>query len=278
MWLRWVVSNLVHQVAEEQVRQVVDKARQAARATRRQSPQASSESQDESAAANAADDEPPGAEPSAVDLVVVFALGLESGGLVDHMSDVVTTRCATFVERVGTLQGERRLVVCETGVGSAAAAQAMEDILAVYRPRWIVSAGFAAALDASLRRGHILMAQELVDAQQQSLEVGFAIDPAVVASNRSLHVGRLLTVDTMLRERDEKERLGREFQAQACDMETMAVAQVCRRHAVRFLSVRIISDQLDDTLPVEIEHMMGQQTMAGKLGAATGRYGAGRVV
>ena len=73
----------------------------------------------------------------------------------------------------------------------------------------------------------------------------------------------------LVRQRDEKEQLAAEFGAVACDMETMAVAQVCRRRQVRFLSVRIISDGLDDRLPPEVEHMLDQQSLAGKLGAAT---------
>ena len=37
----------------------------------------------------------------------------------------------------------------------------------------------------------------------------------------------------------------------------------------RFLSVRIISDGLDDRLPPEVERMLDQHSLAGKLGAAT---------
>jgi adenosylhomocysteine nucleosidase len=63
--------------------------------------------------------------------------------------------------------------------------------------------------------------------------------------------------------------LAAEFGAIACDMETMAVAQVCRRRHVRFLAVRVISDGLDDRLPPEMERMLDQRSLAGKLGAAT---------
>jgi adenosylhomocysteine nucleosidase len=207
--------------------------------------------------------------PARWDVVVVFALGLESGGLMDRMRNVVTTRCATFVEREGELE-DRRLLVCETGVGCAAAARATEDIIAVHHPRWIISTGFAASLEMSVRRGHIIMPAELVDTGNERLGVGFRLEEAVAAAHPALHTGRLLTIDKLVRDREEKEQLGREFSAQACDMETMAVAQVCRRHDVRFLSVRVISDQLDDQLPPEIERMLGQRTIAAKLGAATG--------
>ena len=53
-------------------------------------------------------------------------------------------------------------------------------------------------------------------------------------------------------------------------METLAVADVCRREKVRFLSVRVISDALDDELPQEIERLLDQKSLASKLGAAAG--------
>ena len=49
----------------------------------------------------------------------------------------------------------------------------------------------------------------------------------------------------------------------------MAVAEVCRRHRTRFLSVRVISDALDDQLPPELERLVNHSSIAGKLGAAT---------
>ena len=53
-------------------------------------------------------------------------------------------------------------------------------------------------------------------------------------------------------------------------METFAVAKACAAAGRRLLSVRIISDAVDDELPPEIEHLLHQKTLAGKLGAAAG--------
>ena len=54
------------------------------------------------------------------EVVLLFALGLESGGLVDRMTDVVTTECPAFVEHLGLLDG-RPVMIAESGVGRAAA-------------------------------------------------------------------------------------------------------------------------------------------------------------
>jgi adenosylhomocysteine nucleosidase len=170
---------------------------------------------------------------------------------------------------VGILGG-KRFVVAESGVGRAAAGRATEDVIKIHRPRWVVSAGFAGALVSDLHRGHMLMADSVMDEQRRPLEVGFRISRDDLAASPGLHVGRLLTVDQVIRHGAEKEALAKQYEAVACDMETIAVAQTCRRRRVGFLSVRIISDALDDTLPPEIERMLEQPNWAAKLGAATG--------
>lgn len=256
MWLRWVVSNLLHQMAEEKVRHVVDQARHLVEPTLRGKSSTTTE-------ADAQTQLPP------PHVALVFALALESGGLVDRMTNVVAMNCPAFLERTGTL-GATRLVVAESGVGCAAAEQATEDVIKLHRPQWIVSTGFASALTASLRRGHILMADTILDQRHHGLEVGFRIPATTLSATPGLHVGSLLTVDRLIRDAAEKESLAEEFGAVACDMETAAVARACQRRRVKFLSVRIITDELSDTLPPEVERMLDQQTWAAKLGAATG--------
>ncbi|NLX54600.1 MAG: hypothetical protein GXY58_05765 [Planctomycetaceae bacterium] len=253
MWLRWVVTNLLNEMAEEKVQQAVERAKHFVQTARRPEP-----GQDLLGNGVAA---PP-------DVALVFALGLESGGLVDRATHVVTTECPAFVERLGELDG-RRVLIAESGVGQQAARRATEDLIKIHRPQWVVAAGFAGALVPALKYGHILMADSIVDSARRRLDVGFRIAPQVTAANPSLHVGRLLSVDQLVRQRADKERLAAEFDAVACDMETMAIAHVCRERQVRFLAVRIITDGLDDRLPPEVEHMLDQQSLAGKLGAAT---------
>lgn len=258
MWLRWVVTNLISQVAEDKMRQVVDHAKNAVEPALQRHVQPAEEGSEKQQSEHEA---PRGA--------VLFAVGLESGGLAARMSDVSTTRCTTFFERTGQLDS-RRLAVCDTGEGYESAARATQDIIKRHQPEWIVSAGFASALTPALQRGNILMANSLVDQHQDVLDVGFQMDPKNLENTPSLRVGRLLTVDKLITQRQQKEKLAADYDAIACDLETMAVARACRAQQVRFLSVRIISDELDDKLPKEIESMLGQQSVAGKLGVAAG--------
>lgn len=236
MMLRWMVSNLLRQAAQEQLRNAVTGAMPG-------------EPQPE------ADDASVPLPPAEV--VVVFALGIESGGLVDKLQDRVTTRCHSHVEHRGQIGG-RHVLVAESGVGQQAAGGVTADVIRLHEPNWVISAGFAGALRPELRRGHILMADEVADDAGNKLSIGLSVDRATIEATPALHLGRLLTVDRLIRTRAQKEQLGEEQAALACDMETLAVARACQQAGAKFMSVRIISDSIEDELPKEIEQMLAQ--------------------
>jgi adenosylhomocysteine nucleosidase len=64
--------------------------------------------------------------------------------------------------------------------------------------------------------------------------------------------------------------LGQQHEALAVDMESMAVADVCRQEQVRCLSIRVISDAVDQALPKDIDYLVTRKTLAGRIGAAAG--------
>jgi len=242
MLFRTVVNHFLRQTAEEKIREAVNK---------------SGKKQDAS----------PDKEIPPCDVAFIFALSFESGGFVDLLSDVVTTRCHSFLEYTAQLN-KQRIVVVDSGVGCDSARIAAEELITVHRPKWIISAGFAGGLQDELRCGHILMANKIVDCHGKQLSVGMNIDSQTIAGSKSLHSGRLLTVDHLVQKETEKRALGKKYDALACDMETMAVAEVCQQQKVRFLSVRIISDAVNDTLPPEVARLLNQKTFASKMGAA----------
>jgi adenosylhomocysteine nucleosidase len=196
---------------------------------------------------------------------VVFALPIEAGGLVDRLAGAIGTHGAGFVAREGGLDG-RRVVIVESGAGQTRAAQATEALILGHRPRWIVSAGFAGGLDERVKQGDILMADAIADTSGRELAIDFKLGEA----SPRVHVGRLLTVDRVIRDPAEKRALGRQHRALAVDMESLAVAEVCSREKVRFLSVRVIIDDVERTLPRDIDLLVNKQTTAGRLGAAAG--------
>ena len=150
--------------------------------------------------------------------------------------------------REGTLD-DHCVVLMQSGPGRPNAARATEALIDGHRPKLVISAGFAGGLDVRLHRGDIVWVDGLVDEAGEQYETERRRLPAALAEAKDCFVGRLLTVDRIIRLPDEKLALGRQYAALACDMESIAVAEVCRRREVPFLAVRVINDAADDLLP-----------------------------
>lgn len=262
MLLRWLVQNYLREAAEGKVREVISGVVQ-----REPSQRAAAKTEEQSGD----DGEVASGEPGIVpcEAAFLFGSGLEAGGLIDALKSSETSRHAHGTEHAGKLDG-REVVIVESGVGGKAAARAARETIKFYEPRWVISAGFAAALHEDLRRGHVLMADEVASPAGEKLAIGIKLDPHVAEATRGLHVGRLLTIDNVIRKPAERRQLFEQHQVLACDMETFAIAAACRDVGAKLISVRLITDGVDDELPPEIEHLLAQKTIAAKIGATAG--------
>ncbi|MBN2579790.1 MAG: hypothetical protein JXB10_12445 [Pirellulales bacterium] len=218
---------------------------------------------------------------------VLFALGAEAGGLEDLLSGLVTIRGENFAAKEGGWKG-RRVVVVRTGPGREAAAAAAETVIDGHRPQWMISAGFAGGLDPAIARYAILMADQIgcesgewLRIDNSPLPMGEGQGVRANLPNNSPHpnplprgegttIGKLLTLDRVVRSPEEKKELFEKSGAIAADMETYAVAEVCRRREVPLLSARIILDVAEETLPPDVERLLRQPSEAARWGAALG--------
>ena len=218
-----------------------------------------------------AGDEPPAGPPPPCDVGLVFALGIEAGGTLDLLEGVVKIRGHEFVAYEGAIAG-RRVVLIEAGPGREKAARATEALIDGHQPAWVISAGFAGGLVDGLARNDLFVPNSVAwqdssadPPRDERLAIDVKMPPAP-----HLHIGRLLTVDAVVRTADDKRGLASAHEAQAVDMETFAIAAACQARKTRFFSVRVISDEVGDELPPEIEHLLHQETLSGRLGAAAG--------
>ena len=132
MWLRWVVSNLLNEMAEEKVQHVVERAKHLVQTAR--GPRARCRIRRRR--------EP--TRPRRRWRCCLPSVWNRADWSIARR-DVVTTECPAFVEHIGLLDG-RPVMIAESGVGQPAAAQATEDLIKIHHPQWIVSTGFAGAL------------------------------------------------------------------------------------------------------------------------------------
>ncbi len=232
--LRWIVTNWLRNQATQAARKAVQQA------------------------AGSNDQQP------ACDIGIVMALAIEAGGLLDQMQSVTKTRSTNWVIYQGRWQG-RGVALIVAGVGREQAAQATQALIAGHQPSWIIATGFSGGLQPGLKHGDLVVADHVALTDQRCLAINLQLPP-----RPGLYVGRIVTVDQVLRSPVEKQQLGASTDAWAVDMESFAVAEVCQREKLRFLAIRVISDTCDQTLPPEIANLIDQRSAAGRLGAAAG--------
>lgn len=199
------------------------------------------------------------------DIGIVHATAMETSRLLDRCDRVRKYLADDLVFR-GGFYYDARIAFAQCGMGCRPARKATQALLDAHAPKWVLSVGFSGALISELRVGDVVVGNSLMNesGDELRLDLKMADDP-----KRGLRVGRLLTVDRIVRTIDEKRALAERHQALAVDMESYVVAELCREAKVRFMAVRVISDDLSADLPPEILTMVGP-TGAVRLGAALG--------
>jgi adenosylhomocysteine nucleosidase len=207
--------------------------------------------------------------PVPADVGIIAALPIEVAPFQARFRNVrkYTTPRHTIVE--GDCGG-KLVALIVAGVGGPSARRGAEILLAGHRPRWLVSAGFAGALDPDLRCNDSLLVTSLVteDATAPGLEIDLSLPDSPEGRPR-VRSGRLVTVSRIIRTAAEKADLRARSRADAVDMESYPIAALGAERGVRFLGVRVISDEAGTDLPPEVLTILGP-TGSFRLGAAVG--------
>ena len=150
---------------------------------------------------------------------------------------------------LGMLNGVR-VVLFRTGVGRLRAREIIRIFFEHFEPGFFISAGFGGALTPDLKVGDIVLATDICEVQSGRCDWQGIIPP--LNNEVQYRQGRLITADEMIIYGRDKAKLGEDHQAIVVDMETSAVAGLCRRRDVPMTSVRVISDLVNEDLPPEI--------------------------
>jgi adenosylhomocysteine nucleosidase len=168
--------------------------------------------------------------------------------------------------RMGRL-GDRDAVLVASGFGKVSAAATVTTLLERFDVTSIVFTGVAGGLDPSLKRGDVVVADELAqhDFDASPIFPPFVIpsldmaripaDPTLAdravaaagAAGAAVNRGLVLSGDRFIDSSADRDRLRVLFpDALAVEMEGAAVAQVCAERAVPFAVIRAISDTADE--------------------------------
>jgi adenosylhomocysteine nucleosidase len=131
-----------------------------------------------------------------------------------------------------------------------------------YRPKALIFAGFAGALDPALRVGDVLLADEVVDGAGGRWPTTW---PGVLPESHwepPLHRGRLLSTPQLIATPDEKAHLAKTHQAWAVDMESAVFAERCTGAGVPFGCLRAVSDDAATSLSPALVHLLSAGRVA----------------
>ena len=181
----------------------------------------------------------------------------------------------------GTYEG-KRLTLALSGMGKVQAAAATQTLISKYKPDAIMSCGTAGSLHPAYHIGDVVIAEKTVQhdygfllpdtfvpfgfriktADKTTFVKEFSADVTLLNLAKSLgnpqeqiSYGILLTGDQVILSSGKRQALVEQFGAVAVDMESAAIAQVAYTYAVPFLAVRGISDQADETFPLDFSKL-----------------------
>ena len=178
-------------------------------------------------------------------VALAFALPAESSDFIRLLTKPVIHTHEGLKSIRGQIHG-RPVAVFHTGVGEKNCRTQIEKFLHRSRPTYLISAGFAGALNPELQIGDLLLSENFSSPE-------LLRSPNFDCAENGLLVGKLMTVPKVIVSNSERERWAVESDAVAVDMETKFIAAACAIHRVPMLSLRVISDTPSEPLPAPPE-------------------------
>lgn len=202
-------------------------------------------------------------------LGIIGAMDEEVVNIKELLSDVEITKKAGMEFYKGKLDG-KDVVIVRSGIGKVNAGICAQILVDVFNVSAIINTGIAGSLHAEINIGDIVLSSDTlqhdVDATGFGYEVGviprmetsvFEADKnlvelagkccAKVCTNINTYVGRVVSGDQFISDKNKKEWLFSTFKGYCTEMEGAGIAQAAYLNKVPFLIIRAISDKADDS-------------------------------
>lgn len=181
---------------------------------------------------------------SSTDVSILFALPEEAAPFLKHNTDLPSFSIS--------------------GMGPANSAHAAKQLLESAPGKSLLICGFAGSLSPALVPGSFIVAQRVCStapgaisyANNDSKLMSRAVS-AFRAARQEWEAMPLVSADHVVITAAEKQQLASQTMAGAVDMETAAAVAVADKQGVPWLAVRVITDGVDDTLPLDFNTFVG---------------------
>lgn len=216
-------------------------------------------------------------------MVCVGVIGAEIEeieALINQMKDKEEKTLAGMTFYRGVLWDQETVVV-RSGVGKVNMAACTQILVDVYEVDLLINTGVAGGLYKDINVGDIVISSDALQHDMDVRNFGYArgqipgmessvfqADPELVEMAKeaceivnpeiACYVGRVVSGDQFIRDREIKESLVKEFNGYCAEMEGAAMAQVATLNHVPFVIVRAISDKADDSARVDYKTFVDQ--------------------
>ena len=239
-----------------------------------------------------------GGQAGVVDFAIVFSQRHEAVGLLDRFPDAAVTRgngntFYTFPARGKNAAGRNapfNIAVALPPDDSRGKLELVTNaVIDIFRPRRVVTAGFAAGIAPGVALLSLYVPNVLIDAAAEKNRSGSTMDlrqlqlaapqpddgtshpddamPETFASFESFfRVGTIVTTRRPVDSVAQKQELRKTFAAQLADRSAFPVLGVCRGRGVPVLPLRIVTSLYDEELPREVKSNSGATHPARRFG------------
>lgn len=204
---------------------------------------------------------------------IIGAMDEEVAGLKEEMDVTSTTTIASMEFLEGTLHG-KNVVIVRSGIGKVNAAVCAEILAGIYKTDAIINTGIAGSLQAKIDIGDIVISSDVLHHDMDATGFGYPLgqiprmDVLSFSANDTLitlakevcsevnpdihtHVGRIVSGDQFISDKQVKEKITENFAGYCTEMEGAAIAQTAYLNNIPFVILRAISDKADDSATVD---------------------------
>lgn len=206
-------------------------------------------------------------------LGIIGAMEEEVAVLKERMKVETVIQSASMEFCQGILEG-KEVVIVRSGIGKVNAAICAQILADKFQIEAIINTGIAGSLESRINIGDIVLSSDTMQHDMDATGFGYAfgviprMETSVFEADEKLiklaevcckrvnpeigvHIGRIVSGDQFISNRQDKEWITEHFGGYCTEMEGAAIAQVAYLNQIPFLIVRAISDKADNSAQMD---------------------------
>ena len=213
-------------------------------------------------------------------LGVIGAMDEEVAKIKEEMEEAEVITVAGMDFYVGKLAGKDAVVV-RSGIGKVNAGMCTQILADRFHVDAVINTGIAGSLKNEINIGDIVISTDTVQHDMDASGFGYRkgqiprvdtfsfkadekLSSLALACNEKVNpdiqafLGRVVSGDQFISDRDKKKWLAQEFEASCTEMEGAAIAQAAYLNGIPYLVIRAISDKADDSAGMDYAEFEAQ--------------------